>query len=104
MPAPLVTLGVCSAPLTLRTPDLVRALLDDGWHPRVVGTPASEGWLDRDAVAQLTGAPPQFDFRAPTLAKRDEPPAAVVVCPATFNTGQQSGGRCGRHLRAGADL
>jgi phosphopantothenoylcysteine decarboxylase len=86
MPIPSVTLIVCGAPLTVRTPDLLRALIDEGWRTRVVGTPASKGWLDVDAAAALTGIPPQFDFRAPTLAKRDDPPAALVVCPATFNT------------------
>jgi phosphopantothenoylcysteine decarboxylase len=86
MPRPVVTLIVCGAPLTLRTPDVLRALHNEGWQPRVIGTSASEGWLDADAVTELTGVPPQFDFRAPTLAKRDDPPAAVVVCPATFNT------------------
>jgi phosphopantothenoylcysteine decarboxylase len=81
-----VTLVVCGAPLTLRTPDLVTALQVGGWQPRVVGTPAAREWLDSDAAARLTGVPPQFDYRAPTLERRADPPAALVVCPGTFNT------------------
>jgi hypothetical protein len=81
-----ITLVVSGAPLTARTPDLVAALLADGWHTAVVGTPASAAWLDVEAVAGLTGEAPRFDFRSPEQAKRGGPPAAVVVCPATFNT------------------
>ncbi|MGI5245153.1 flavoprotein [Dactylosporangium sp. CA-139066] len=81
-----VTLVVCGAPLTLRAADLVTALQASGWQPRVVGTPAAREWLDVDAVARLTGMPPQFDYRAPTLKRRADPPAALVVCPASFNT------------------
>lgn len=81
-----VTLVVCGAPLTLRTADLVAGLQAGGWQPRVVGTPAAREWLDAEAVERLTGLPPQFEYRAPTLERRADPPAAVVVCPATFNT------------------
>ncbi|MET7401185.1 flavoprotein [Dactylosporangium sp. NPDC005572] len=81
-----VTLVVCGAPLTLRTVDLVSALRGAGWEPRVVGTPAAREWLDAEAVERLTGWPPQFDYRAPTLERRADPPTALVVCPATFNT------------------
>ncbi|MFG2038136.1 flavoprotein [Dactylosporangium sp. NPDC048998] len=81
-----VTLVVCGAPLTVRTAGLVTALQGGGWQPRVVGTPAAREWLDADAVERLTGWPPQFDYRAPTLERRAQPPAALVVCPATFNT------------------
>jgi hypothetical protein len=48
--------------------------------------PAAREWLDADAVQRLTGRPPQFEYRAPTLERRADPPAALVVCPATFNT------------------
>jgi hypothetical protein len=81
-----VTLIVCGAPLTERAPDLIAALLADGWRPTVVGTPTSTAWLDSAAVTRLTGEPPRLEYRAPTEAKRGGPPAAVVVCPATFNT------------------
>jgi phosphopantothenoylcysteine synthetase/decarboxylase len=77
---------VCGAPLTARTPDLVRELLAEGWKPTVIGTPAAAEWLDDDAVTRLVGEPPRFDYRSPSQPKRGGPPAAVVVCPATFNT------------------
>src|SRR3569833_2342699 len=87
---PEVTLVVCGAPLTLRAPDVVRAIAQLGLQPRVVGTPASLEWLDAQAVEELTGTPPQFDFRAPTVAKRAGSPSALLVCPATFNTVNKS--------------
>lgn len=86
MPDVNVALIACGAPLTERVPDLVAALIAQGWRPTVIGTSAAAGWLDGDAVAALTGEPARFDFRPPTQAKRGDPPDAVVVCPATFNT------------------
>ena len=81
-----VTLIVCGAPLTARTPDLVRELLAEGWRPTVVATPSAAWWLDGYAVESLIGEPPRTQFRSPSQPKRGGPPAAVVVCPATFNT------------------
>ena len=86
MPGVDVALIVCGAPLASRTPDLVQALMVDGWRPTVIGTQASSGWLDVDAVAAVLGEAPLFDFRQPDQPKRGGSPAAVVVCPATFNT------------------
>ena len=81
-----VTLIVCGAPLTSRTPDVVRALHDVGWTVSVVATPAARPWLDDDAVRDLTGAPPRAEFRDPSQPKHAGSAQAVVVCPATFNT------------------
>jgi len=81
-----VTLIVCGAPLTGRTPDLLRALLDDGWAVSVVATPSALAWLDGPAVERLTGALPKSEFRDPQQPKQGGPSDAVVVCPATFNT------------------
>lgn len=86
MSAPEVTVVVCGAPLASRTPDLLAALLAEEWQPIVVGTPASAAWLDVDAVTRLVGEPPRFEQRSPSQPKRGGAPAAVVVCPATFNT------------------
>src|SRR5688500_936304 len=85
MSSPL-TLIACGAPLATRTPELLVAVMAAGWEPSVIGTPAAAAWLDSDAVAALTGEPVQYDFRAPNQAKRTGDPAAVLVCPATFNT------------------
>ena len=81
-----VTVIVCGAPLATRTPALLRALADDGWTSIVIGTPASRAWLTPAAVQDVLGEPPQFEFRAPGQPKQGNPPDAVVVCPATFNT------------------
>ena len=81
-----VTLIVSGAPLTARTPDLLRALLDDDWAVSVVATPSALAWLDGSAVQQLAGALPRSEFRDPQQPKLGGPPDAVVVCPATFNT------------------
>jgi len=81
-----VTLIVCGAPLPQRTPDLVRALLDDDWTVSVVATPSALAWIDSPAITRLTGAPPRSEFRDPQQPKRGGPPDAAVVCPATFNT------------------
>lgn len=83
---PSMSLIVCGAPLTARTPDMVSELITAGWTVTVVGTPASAGWLDRDAVAGLTGEQARLDYRKPGEPRRGGRPDAVVVCPATFNT------------------
>lgn len=72
--------------MTARTVDVAKALLADGWRPTVIATTAAEAWLDREAIERLLGEPPRVDFRSPEQPKRGGPPAAVVVCPATFNT------------------
>lgn len=81
-----VTLVVCGAPLTARTADLVRSLLDDDWAVSVVATPSALAWLDGDAVRELTGAAPRVEFRDPHQPKVAGPADVVVICPATFNT------------------
>jgi phosphopantothenoylcysteine decarboxylase len=81
-----LALVVCGAPLAARTPDLVASLLAAGWRPTVIATAAAAPWLDAEAVARMSGEPPRTDFRSPDEPKRGGPPAAVVVCPATFNT------------------
>jgi len=81
-----LTLVVCGAPLTARTPDLLRALIDDDWIVSVIATPSAQAWLDDDAVRDLTGAPPRVEFRDPDQPKQSGSTQRVVVCPATFNT------------------
>ncbi len=85
MPGADITVIVCGAPLTARTPELLSHLIADGWRPTVISTPAALDWLDADAVERLTGKPPRTTFRAPTQAKADAP-SAVLVCPASFST------------------
>jgi phosphopantothenoylcysteine synthetase/decarboxylase len=80
-----VTVIACGAPLASRTPELVSELHRHGWHVTVVGTPSAAAWLDHRAIAQLTGEPPRLDLMS-VVGERRVAPAAVVVCPATFNT------------------
>lgn len=81
-----LTLIVCGAPLTARTPDLLRVLASEDWSVSVVATQSAQPWLDADAVLDLTGAPPRVNFQDPRLPRRTGSPQGVVVCPATFNT------------------
>jgi phosphopantothenoylcysteine synthetase/decarboxylase len=85
MLGPAITVIVCGAPLAARVPDVLSHLLSQGWRPAVVATPAAAGWLDSDAVEALTGGPPRTAFRTSAQPKPD-PAAAVLMCPATFNT------------------
>jgi phosphopantothenoylcysteine synthetase/decarboxylase len=80
-----ITVMVCGAPLTARAPEVLSHLLAEGWRPTVVGTPAALQWLDIPAVERLTGDSPRTTFRSPSQSKADTP-AAMLVCPATFNT------------------
>jgi phosphopantothenoylcysteine synthetase/decarboxylase len=80
-----LTLVVCGAPLAERAPDLAAAAVAAGWDVHVVTTPAALGWLDGDAVRQAAGSPARVDPRAPGQPKQAQP-AALAVCPATFNT------------------
>jgi phosphopantothenoylcysteine synthetase/decarboxylase len=85
MPVSAITVIVCGAPLAARVPDVLLHVLSRGWRPTVVATPAAAEWLDDDAVEALTGGPPRTAFRASTQRKAGAA-AAVLVCPATFNT------------------
>lgn len=85
-----VALIVCGAPLTARTPDLIRALQESGRDVAVVATRAAHPWLDRDLICALTGAAPQTDFRDPGQPKTLGKTEAIVLCPGTFNTINQA--------------
>jgi phosphopantothenoylcysteine decarboxylase len=80
-----VTVIVCGAPLATRTPDLLAELVAEGWTPSVIATPSALAWLDPAAITEVTGSPPRSEYRHPSQPKSPDP-AAVVVCPATFNT------------------
>jgi phosphopantothenoylcysteine synthetase/decarboxylase len=80
-----VTVIVCGAPLATRTPDLLIELVAEGWTPSVIATPSALGWLDQAAIADAIGVPARSQYRDPSQPKSLDP-AAVVVCPATFNT------------------
>lgn len=57
-----------------------------GWHVCVVATPSALKFMDREAIADLTGHKVRYDYKQP-----DEPDAlpladAFIIAPATFNT------------------
>jgi phosphopantothenoylcysteine synthetase/decarboxylase len=79
-------LVVCAAPPAREAPALARRMQAAGWDVCVVTTPQAEGWVDTDALAELSGHAVRTRFRGP-----DDPPFeplgdAVLVAPATFNT------------------
>ena len=80
-----IAVVVCGAPLATRTPDLLSELVAEGWTPSVVATPSALAFLDPAAIVAVTGSPPRSEYRHPSQPKSPDP-AAVVVCPATFNT------------------
>jgi phosphopantothenoylcysteine synthetase/decarboxylase len=80
-----VTVIVCGAPLATRIPDLLSELVAEGWSPSVIATPSALAWLDPAVITEMVGSPPRSQYRAPSQPKSPDP-AAVVVCPATFNT------------------
>jgi len=79
-------LVVCGAPLAARSGDVVNGLLGSGWGLSVVATQPAMAWIDDITVGALTGSPVRVDHRSPDQPKRGPSPAAVVVCPGTFNT------------------
>ena len=80
-----LTLVVCGAPLAERAADVAAALVDTGWSVTVVGSPASRGWLDLDAIEAATRRPVVFDQREAGQL-RGPRPAGVVACPLTMNS------------------
>lgn len=84
-----LTLVVCGAPLSSRTPDVAAALVGAGWTVTVVGSPASRSWLDLDAVQVVTGRPVLFEQRQASQI-RGPRPDAVVACPLTLNSGSKA--------------
>jgi phosphopantothenoylcysteine synthetase/decarboxylase len=83
---PALTLIVCGAPLARRTADIGRVMVRAGWAVTVIGTPASESWVDSDSVTSAVGQAPKFKYRSSSEPKRDGEPDVAVVLPATFNT------------------
>lgn len=81
-----LALVACGAPLAARVHDVAARAVELGWVVRVVATPSAMSWVDTAAVEKVTGFPVLVEQRQPGHLKRFPPPAAVIVCPATFNT------------------
>lgn len=84
-----LTLVVCGAPLAARAHDVAAALDAAGWTVTVVGSPASRGWLDLDAVQKATGRSVLFEQRQ-VDQPRGPRPSAVVACPLTVNSASKA--------------
>jgi phosphopantothenoylcysteine synthetase/decarboxylase len=75
-------LVVCAAPRARRVGELIGLLQADGWEVCVIATPQALSFIDRPALEAQTGHPVRSDYKDPDLPD----PAAMAVCPATFNT------------------
>lgn len=77
---------ICAAPPASETHHLAELARERGWDVHVLATPDALAWIDRDALAGLTGNPPRSEYRLPGEAKSLPSADVVVVAPATFNT------------------
>ena len=82
---------VCAAPLARLAPEVASAAQDAGWDVHLIATPEACSWIDVDRLRAITGAAPTVDYREPGQAKRGRP-AAALVCPMTYNTGNKLAG------------
>jgi phosphopantothenoylcysteine synthetase/decarboxylase len=81
-----LTLVVCAAPLAERAEEVAGILAHAGWDVSALATPSAAAWINHDALRAATGRPVAVDYRRADEPKRGPRPAAVVVCPLTFNT------------------
>jgi phosphopantothenoylcysteine synthetase/decarboxylase len=81
-----LALVVGGAPLAARADEVAAAAVAVGWQVRVIATADAAGWVDQARVEAVTGAPVLTRQRRPDQPKRFPTPAAVLACPATFNT------------------
>jgi phosphopantothenoylcysteine synthetase/decarboxylase len=79
-------LVMCGAPLAARAHEVAAVLAAGGWQVHVIGTRSALRWADAAAIERVTGEPVLTEQRRPDEPKRFPVPAAVLLCPATFNT------------------
>src|SRR4051812_14932081 len=83
---PVLYVIACGGRPAADLPGFVTRMQAVGWLVCVVATPSALKFLDREALAALTGHAVRYDYKQP-----DEPdvlprPDAFVIAPATFNT------------------
>jgi phosphopantothenoylcysteine synthetase/decarboxylase len=83
---PVLCVVACGGRPAADLPAFVAQMRAAGWHVCVVATPSALKFMDREALADLTGHAVRYDYKQP-----DEPdvlpqPDAFVIAPATFNT------------------
>ncbi|GHJ56360.1 hypothetical protein Nm8I071_56670 [Nonomuraea sp. TT08I-71] len=81
----VLALVACAAPPVLRIGELIELLQEDGWTVCLTATPTAATWIDREALAQLTGYPVRVEWRKPGEPEPHPPADIVAVVPATFN-------------------
>ena len=78
---------VCAAGPANHVGRLVQQAQREAWTVRLVATPAATGFIDREALAETSGAPVRHDYRTPgEPGPRSSTADAIIVAPATYNT------------------
>lgn len=86
MAVPVLYHILCAAEPVVEATSFVRQARGHGWDVCAVATPSAAGWLDVDALAELTGHPVRTAHKLPEEPDVLPPPDAIIVVPATFNT------------------
>jgi phosphopantothenoylcysteine synthetase/decarboxylase len=83
----VVYLIVCGAGPAPHAGEFISAAKAEGWDCHVITTPAGRGFVDVQALEEVSGNPVISEHRRPGTPRRGGPPAdAVVIAPATANT------------------
>ncbi len=78
---------VCAAGPARHVGRLVQQAQSQEWTVRLVATPAAIGFIDREALATISGAPVRHDYRPSDEPEtRSSTADAIIVAPATYNT------------------
>jgi phosphopantothenoylcysteine synthetase/decarboxylase len=83
---PVLYIVVCGSRPAADLPAYVQRLRADGWDTCVIATPSARKFMHADALAEASGHVVRYDFKQPDEPDALDPPDAVVVAPATFNT------------------
>lgn len=86
MPKPVLYVIACGARPAADLPPLVTELRATGWDVCVVATPDGLKFIDREALAAITGHPVRSEYKRPDEPDVLPPADAFVIAPATFNT------------------
>ena len=81
----VLTIIVCGAGPASEVGTLITLARKRGWTVQVIATPAALNFMDIPAIEALADGPVRSHYRKPGEA-RSEPPDAIIVAPATFNT------------------
>jgi hypothetical protein len=77
---------VCGAGPAPHVGELIKAAQDRGWTVGIAATPSGLGFLDVQALEELTGQAVRSRYRAADEPRSRSLPDAIVVAPATYNT------------------